>query len=434
MEGLHGVRQHIPTAAFAEPFEDMVCLSEGTGVGESTRKSSDMKPRPEPQLSFSSFSLFPLFFHLSALLCETLTAQSVPHVPTRPYCIDRQQHSNIARSKMERLADDLRKIHVDDSIEEANQVLFRPPTGSGFARTAFHEIPRYLFRVVTPRSDGITDETWARSELACQDPESSTEDVFFNLDDAKRKVIAQTLNLHLRWWPKYSLRDNFVSWTSSLLFAIQYIYYRHLNPKDGSSLEHIKLYAIDTTQFLRGTFLRDLDLIDFFEEFDDHSPEKNLAELHCRRKKDEFYFGEYLSQGALKIEGKCATISAHLLFESNRLRRLQRQFYELQYLPFNKGKPVWAQEVSRLRDTIWGPRNLRSSSLTGIGDRLEAVKEIIQDLDPIWRYPLAIYFTSLIGPVSLIEKRDAAIHNTFFEKLQSSFPKGGFTGFTSEEI
>ncbi|GES62290.1 hypothetical protein ATEIFO6365_0005026700 [Aspergillus terreus] len=335
---------------------------------------------------------------------------------------------------MERLADTLRNIHVDESIEEANQVLFRPPTGSGFRRTAFHEIPRYLFRVVTPCSDGMTDETWVRSELACQDHKSSTEDVFFNLNDAKRKVIAQTLNVHLRWWPKGSLRDNFVSWTSSLLFAIQYIYYRHLSPKDGSSLEQIKLYAIDTTQFLKGTFVRDLDLIDFFKKFDTHDTRKNLAEMHDRRKKNEFYFGEYLSQGALKIEGKCATISAHLLFESNRLRRLQRQFCELQDLPFNNDKPVWVQEVRHLRDTIWGPRNPRTSSLTGIGDRLEAVKEIIQDLDPSWRYPLAIYFTSLIGPVFLIEKRDAAIHNTFFEKLQSSFPKGGFTGFTSEEI
>lgn len=105
------------------------------------------------------------------------------------------------------------------------------------------------------------------------------EDVFFNLNSEKRITIARTLNLHLRWWPKHGTWDNFVSWTSSLLFAIQYIYYRHLNPGDESDLQQIKLYAIDTTQSPKVTFLCDLDLIDTFWESDDHPYRKKPREL-----------------------------------------------------------------------------------------------------------------------------------------------------------
>lgn len=328
---------------------------------------------------------------------------------------------------MESLTDDLRNVRLCGTTDESDQLLFRPQVGSGLSQTAFHEIPRYLFRVVSPRSVGTTNDVWVHSESACQGQDFSMEDIFFDLNSEKRTTVARTLNLHLRWWPKDGLRDNFVSWTSSLLFAIQYIYYRHLSPEDGSSLRQIKVYAIDTTQFQQGTFLRDLDLIDAFWQFDDHPSKKNLENLRDLRKGIKNYFGEYLSQGSLKIGGKCETISAQSLFESNRLRRLQPHFLELHDLPSNNGRPVWVQEVIRLRETIWRPTDIRTSSLTEIGDRLEAVREIVQDLEPSWKFPLAIYFTSLIGPVSLIEERGGAIYNTFFGSLQSTFPEGGFT-------
>jgi hypothetical protein len=106
---------------------------------------------------------------------------------------------------------------------------------------------------------------------------------------------------------------------------------------------------------------------------------------------------------------------------------LRIQFLELYDLPFNNGRPAWVQEVIRLRETLWRPTDLRKTCLAGIGYRLEPVKAIIQDLELSWRYPCAIYFTSLIGPVSLIEERGVAIHNTRFESLKSGYPKGGST-------
>ncbi|KAE8327017.1 hypothetical protein BDV39DRAFT_176107 [Aspergillus sergii] len=325
---------------------------------------------------------------------------------------------------MENLTDTLANTHLSGPPEQSEQLLFRPQVGSGLLPTALDNVPRYLFRVVSPKSVGATNETWVHSESVSQNQGFSMEDVFFNLNSEKRTTIARTLNLHLRWWPKDGTWDNFVSWTSSLLFAIQYIYYRHLNPDDRSSLQQIKLYAVDTTQFPKGTFLCDLDLIDTFWKSDDHPPRKNLESLRDLRNKTQNYFGEYLSQGSLKIEGKCEVICAQSLFENDRLRRLQPHFREFQNFPFNKGRPIWPQEVLRLRESIWQTADLQIPSSADIGDRLKAVKEIVQDLEPRWTLPLALYFTSLIGQVSYIEQRGVAIHNLFFENLQSIFPDG----------
>ncbi|KAJ5193368.1 hypothetical protein N7449_009510 [Penicillium cf. viridicatum] len=56
--------------------------------------------------------------------------------------------------------------------------------------------------------------------------------------------------------------------------------------------------------------------------------------------------------------------------------------------------------------------------------RLEAVKEIVQNLQPSWIFPLAIYFTSLIGSESPIHEGGAAIYDAFSSHFQSTFPDG----------
>ena len=73
--------------------------------------------------------------------------------------------------------------------------------------------------------------------------------------------MAGTLNRHLCWWGKPTDPDNLVSWTSSLLFAFQYIFYRHNHSRDRSSLDGIDLCIVDTATFPDGGFLPDMDLI-----------------------------------------------------------------------------------------------------------------------------------------------------------------------------
>lgn len=319
---------------------------------------------------------------------------------------------------MDNLTEKLGNASLDDKSEGLENLPFSPQADSGMAKTALDDnIPRYLFRVVSPNSHGYTDERWVRSMSAHQNRSSSMEDIFTNLDREKRTNIARALNSHLQWCSKCEVEDNFVSWTSSLLSAIQYIYYRHVSSRDGSCLAEIKLYIIDTTQFPRGTFLRDLDLIDTFCGSD-----CDLKRFQDMRNGPEYYFGEYLSQGPLKIENKCQMIPADILFEKDRLRRIQPQFAEVAQIRRDTvgGKPPWAKEVNRLRRTLWPGTNLSILSMAEMSDRLQVVEEIIQNFASGWRFPIAIYFAALIGSESLIEEQETADDNTFLAYFQSS--------------
>lgn len=234
---------------------------------------------------------------------------------------------------------------------------------------------------------------------------------FSNLDCKKRTEIAQALNLHLQWLQNGGNRDNFVSWTSSLLFAIQFIYYRHLSAKDRSCLAEIKLYIIDTRQFLSGTFIRDLDLIDAF-----CVAENSLSDFRSMRNRPNYYFGEYLSQGSLKIENKCQVIPANILFEQDRLRRIQPEFAEFAHIRSHTvgGKPPWVKEVNRLCNTLQPGNKLPILPENEMSGRLQAIEEIIKYVASGWRYPIAIYFAALIGSESFIEGQETSDDNLFF--------------------
>ncbi|KAL2871613.1 uncharacterized protein BJX67DRAFT_389145 [Aspergillus lucknowensis] len=288
---------------------------------------------------------------------------------------------------MEALSQLMTRNSLGDVSRKPEQLLFRPKTNSGLAEGALDNIPPHLFRVVSPRSDGQTNAVWVHSESAYREKASSLEDIFYHLDSKKGKNIARTLNHHLRWWGKRDgVEDNFVSRASSLVFAIQYIYYRHSSKRDGSSLDEIKLYIIDTAKFPRGTFIRDLDLIDAFYNLDD-SFGLNLADLRSLRNERGYYFGEYLSQGSLNIEGKHQVILAKAIIDNSRLRRLQPIFAELRTDSTKVEKPAWGRE----------------------------------NIEPDWKFPLAVYFAAFIGSESRTEDHGTANDNVFFAYFRSQY-------------
>ncbi|KAJ5638693.1 hypothetical protein N7528_001083 [Penicillium herquei] len=318
---------------------------------------------------------------------------------------------------MDNLTLAMQNIDFHDEPEQLEQLLFRP---QGKPATSLDIIPRYLFRVVSPKSDRETNERWVKSVSACCDEESSREDIFSNLDANKRATVANRLNLQLQWWPKSDCRDaHFVSWTSSLLFAIQYIYYRSKDPKDGSSFEDIDLYVIDTSKFPRGTFMRDMDLIEAFCDYHDR-----LKKFQSLRKLDNYYFGEYLSQGALKIENKCQRIPGHILLQNDRLHRIQPEFDTV--IAEEREKPRWPKKVIYLRGVIRPSGGLKLLTSVDMGDRLQAIKEILEDITPHWQFPIAIYLAALMGAkLSTLEFEQGQISkNPFFEFFQSEFAGG----------
>lgn len=68
---------------------------------------------------------------------------------------------------MDALTQALESTHLDSPPSQIpEQLLFNPSPDSNLGRHALDNIPRYLFRVVSPESDGRTDAEWVRSEAA----------------------------------------------------------------------------------------------------------------------------------------------------------------------------------------------------------------------------------------------------------------------------
>lgn len=83
------------------------------------------------------------------------------------------------------------------------------------------------------------------------------------------------------------------SWTSSLLFAIQYAIYRcdrfRLSPSD------VSICVLDPADFPRGQFMRDMTLIRAYREH-------IVSEFFdFRLNRDDYNNGEHLSQGRVYI-------------------------------------------------------------------------------------------------------------------------------------
>ncbi|KAL3490750.1 hypothetical protein BJX62DRAFT_237864 [Aspergillus germanicus] len=99
----------------------------------------------------------------------------------------------------EALSGALRNTHRDGTptIDGPKQLLFNPSGNSSLPSGAHDNISRYLFRVVSPRSEGHTGSSWVRSKAACQNLASSRQDIFDGLDSQKRVVIERMLNAHL---------------------------------------------------------------------------------------------------------------------------------------------------------------------------------------------------------------------------------------------
>lgn len=140
------------------------------------------------------------------------------------------------------------------------------------------------------------------------------------------------------------------------------------------------------------------------------------------RNRPDCYFGEYLSQGSLKIENKCQVIPADILFEQDRLRCIQPEFAEFAYIRRDTvgGKPPWPSEVNRLRNALWPGTELPILPVNEMSGRLQAVEEIMGYVASGWRYPIAIYFTALIGSESSIEEQETANDNLFFAYFRSA--------------
>ncbi|KAF4497982.1 hypothetical protein FAGAP_5841 [Fusarium agapanthi] len=192
--------------------------------------------------------------------------------------------------------------------------LFEPKPGQENLFT-FDKTPTYLFRLHVPRSKGYTNTLRVVAPGFLRRAASHRDGLLCGQDllQLPTEKAASRLKDHLLWHCNRRNKSpcNLMSWSSSLLFLLQYALYRHTKDFEPEpQFPTIKIIMIDTRDFLEKTFLHDLDALEWLgEELD---PE--LRELYDRRK-GQFYFGEYLTQGRLDIEGKCVEMTMQQLVD-----------------------------------------------------------------------------------------------------------------------
>lgn len=298
-------------------------------------------------------------------------------------------------------ADDL--IDYLGSLNLRNQdysLPFNPPDD-----IEFDPIPRYLFRVFDKRSDGVTSRTWASSKDVKAGKKDASTDIF---ERKSARSVAAMLNRHLGWCGREQDADNFVSWTSSMLFALRYMLFRHTRYR--IDLSKVYLCIVDTTALPSGAFARDMDLLDCFLEYDSNLTNfKLLRSKRHREYSGSFYFGEYLSQGALRIEGNCDIVSAQAMIDQG-LFILRPELAE-----YGAKTSTLANEVIRLREKF-----VRSKELGHIPEasfiEINAAMEVAELFQPRWRMPIAASMLALRPR----RKVDDAIIRAFRAPLFSS--------------
>ncbi|KZM18432.1 hypothetical protein ST47_g10394 [Ascochyta rabiei] len=156
--------------------------------------------------------------------------------------------------------------------------LFHPPVGL-HERSLSLDVPKYLFRTFDAVSPGRNDDSIIASRASIVGSENSGQRDILGVE--KRRA-AKLLHMHL---DKYVFgceeQDNLMSWTSSLLFAIQYAIWRSYN--NGRSTSKINICAVDPCKFPLGQFMRDVPLLETFHATAEQlgNPMENIFLREC---------------------------------------------------------------------------------------------------------------------------------------------------------
>lgn len=210
-------------------------------------------------------------------------------------------------------------------------------------------LPRYLFRVFDKNSGGGADDNEIKSQATVDQVDGIKTDLLS--DDKNMATIKLYQHLEGTWWEYLDpLPDNLVSWTSSLLVALQYAVYRcHKNSTDPSD---VKICVVDTSKFPRGQFVRDLQLIHLHNNENSYLSAQIFFNFRLGRKK--YQNGEYISQGLVSIAGRsCVTSLGEL--EASGLYELYPEFED------SDSKKIWANRVAQLR-TSWSDGSLTTEA------------------------------------------------------------------------
>ncbi|KAK1771475.1 hypothetical protein QBC33DRAFT_565639 [Phialemonium atrogriseum] len=109
-------------------------------------------------------------------------------------------------------------------------------------------------------------------------------------------MAADMLWNHMNW--KDLKDDNLVSWTTSLIFAVQHGLRRVKMDRGKPDLSDVRICIVDTRDFPRGTFIKDLDILEAYSDLPD-------IRSFLRLRQSQYYFGEYSPRGV------CRSLAGH---------------------------------------------------------------------------------------------------------------------------
>ncbi len=202
-----------------------------------------------------------------------------------------------------------------------------------------NDVPRYLFRLHSRQSGGKTTTSNIIPPASTCGKIDKMRDIFrLQPQDAAACLIA-----HLRWSPSHESECNLISWTCSLLFALQYGLYRH--HVSEPDLSQIFLLILDTRGFPEGTFVKDMEIMEVFAGCSETGQNTLKNFLQLRKSDKGYYFGEYLTQGNLSIQGSCV--------QTDMQRMVDFGLFELKPELRDKSKwNQWADRVVSLRESL----------------------------------------------------------------------------------
>ncbi len=200
------------------------------------------------------------------------------------------------------------------------------------------DIPQYLFRTFDGKSSGRNDDNVIASMTSVS---TSPGDSRIDLLSLPTHRATNMIYTHLtKQCCGGEDSDNMMSWTSSLLFAIQYAIWRCHKFRCDPAV--IKICAIDTRRFPHGQFAQDMWLLQAYR----HIAAKvggETQKFFCFRLHDERYHnGEYLSQGSVNHAGRSCVVSLKTLEASG----LYDSYPELAEI---HGRNEWTNRVRDLR-------------------------------------------------------------------------------------
>lgn len=256
-------------------------------------------------------------------------------------------------------------LEVDDFTMSNDSLCFNPTANPLFEKFNFdlERPPRFLFRTFDHKSSGRSDDRVIASPAAKYGLPHHTKDIFTLDSDTAISIVDKHLN---PWLRKNSTDtdpyrdDNFMSWTTSLLYAVQYAYYRR--SRYGCSLDHIKICVVDVSMFPPGQFIRSCNLLQAYHGLGRSAGMQNLYSTTLLVYM--YTFGEYLSQGRMVHHRYCETtqrrsssVISMACLERNGIYTLYPELAD------PTGHGVWALRTIQLRK-LWHDEDNEAISST----------------------------------------------------------------------